>query len=94
MFTIELEELKTKAIDKLRELIAEHGVESKHTNKICFTIPLNELPINLFNSGWVYEITQHELISNSGYQFSFNSIPLEELLQIVDYFVEKFGIVK
>lgn len=88
MYTIELEELKTKAIDKLRELIAEHGVESKHINKMCLVIPIDIQQHWLETSNWVTEITQHELISNNGYQFSFSSIPTEELLEIIDYFVE------
>jgi hypothetical protein len=91
MFTLELEELKTKAIDKLRELIAEHGVQSKHIGKMCFVIPTDILSFWLETSNMVTEITQHELISNNGYRYSFSDIPLEELLEIIDYYVELFG---
>lgn len=92
MFTLELEELKTKAIDKLRELIAEHGVESTHAGKMCFVIP-NDMFNCFLETGcdWIDEITQHELISKNGYLFSFSSIPTEKLLEIIDYFNETLG---
>jgi hypothetical protein len=68
---------------RISALIMERGVESKHSSEKVLKIK-DDQQFNLEGGRYAVEITPTLLIDNEGYQYSHDSLRIEEICEIVD----------
>jgi hypothetical protein len=90
-----MKEFQTKHKDLSREvnrkittLIAKHGVESAFQNEKVLKVTQERLQFTLDGSHYLTEISNEELIDQSGYTYSYDVLTLEQLCELVDFFLE------
>jgi hypothetical protein len=81
--------LQSKASIDLNKLIGKYGVESKYMQCQCLRIEDDGLKYNLENLRYLTEITEKELIDNSGYHYQHNALDCEKLLEVIDHLIKK-----
>jgi len=86
-----LEALQQELLDKINSLIEFKGSISEHGSDKVLKIRENNLQFNIDNTNghYVEEIATDKLISQHGYEFGFECIPLENLCEIIDAFKEE-----
>jgi methyl coenzyme M reductase subunit D len=89
-FSIQFEELKEQAIDKIRDLIKSKGKESKHSNKRCLKVTKDDLQFNLGGGRYLTEINAETLVDNDGYEYNFYVLSTEDFLSVTDYLIAQY----
>jgi len=73
----------------IEALLETKGVVSRFTNsRLVLVIHSDDAMFNLGSSGWLVEISEDGLFDNSGYEYSFDSLKLEELCIAVDSVID------
>ncbi len=76
--------LESKVKERLAKLIQKRGVESKFSNTKVLKIKEGE-QFNLADRGhYAVEISIEKIIDNSGYEYYFSVLTLEQLCEIID----------
>ncbi len=84
-----LEEFNKSVKDTIEQLLETKGVQSKFTNsRLVLVIHNDEAMFNLGSNGWLVEISEDGLFDNSGYEYSFDSLNLEDLCIAVDSVID------
>jgi hypothetical protein len=62
---------------------------SEHSNTIVIKIKDENIQFNLSGNRYLTEISHNNLIDESGYEYGFDVLSLDELCQIADYCTSK-----
>lgn len=84
MFTIELQELKERVCQSIAKQVGEKGTASEFMSKMAIQVD-DERSFNLDGNRWLKEVTQHELLDNRGYHYSFNVLSIDDLCDLADF---------
>jgi hypothetical protein len=88
-FTKRLDDLREEGFKELHDLINSKGVESKHSGKKCLKVTKEEHQLNLDGDRYLTEINSEFLVDNSGYEYSYYALALEDLIKVIDYLIAK-----
>jgi flagellar motor protein MotB len=84
-----LETFNQKVKDTIETLLETKGVQSRFTNsRLVIMIHDDEAMFNLGSNGWLVEISEDGLFDNSGYEYSFDSLKLEDLCIAIDSVID------
>jgi len=86
-----LTELYNDLVEEINKKIVElletgSWTTSEFSNKPVLKVEDNELMHNLDGSRWLVELDQLVLIDNKGYEYSHESLTIEQLCEVVDSF--------
>ncbi len=85
-FQKRLEQLINDAENTIKTLIQTEGVKSEFSYGLVLKIEDENLMFNLGSSRYLIEISEKELIDNSGYTYSYGVLQPEQFMELVDYF--------
>lgn len=80
----QLANLETFIVNHIVVAIQRQGEESKHSSTRVIKITNDDLMFNLSGGRYLTEISENNLIDNSGYTYDYNAITLEQLAEIAD----------
>jgi hypothetical protein len=84
-----LEEFNQKVRDAIETLLETKGVGSRFTNsRLVLVIHNKDAMFNLGSSGWLVEISEDGLFDNSGYEYNFDCLKLEDLCIAIDSVID------
>jgi hypothetical protein len=89
-FEKQLDNLREQAIKEIQNLIKSKGVKSRHSNNKCLHITMAEHMYNLDGGRFLKEINSECLVDNSGYEYNFNVLCVENLFSVIDYLIQKY----
>lgn len=87
-FTNKYRSLSQEVRSRVEQLIDKKGVESDNISGRVLKVKNDDLQFNLAGGRYLTEIGREVLIDNSGYQYGFDVLTLEELCEVVDSFVK------
>jgi hypothetical protein len=84
-----LEKFNQSVKDTIEKLLETKGVPSRFTNsRLVLVIHENDAMFNLGSNGWLVEISEDGLFDNSGYEYNFDCLKLEDLCIAVDSVID------
>ena len=86
-YSKQLENIIDKALYKLCDLIQKKGEESGFVAGKCFKIKEGNYRYNLYDGRYLVEITQQDLIDNSGYTYDYTTLEAKQLLSLIDHII-------
>lgn len=89
IYSDQLLDIKSKVQIELAKLIARYGVESKFMQAKCLRIEDKNFQYNLENVRYLVEITDNELICNTGLHYHFSVLDCDKFFEVIDHLVEK-----
>jgi len=77
--------------DAIETLLETKGVQSRFTNsRLVLVIHNEDAMFNLGSSGWLVEISEDGLFDNSGYEYNFDCLKLEDFCIAIDSVIDSF----
>jgi len=84
-----LEKFNQSVKDTIEKLLETKGVKSRFTSsRLVLVIHNEDTMFNLGSSGWLVEISEDGLFDNSGYEYNFDCLKLEDLCIAVDSVID------
>lgn len=86
-----LDQLITEGIEKIRDLISLHKIESKHSSFLCLPIIDDDLMYNLDGGRYLIEFSNDYLIDNNGYTYSHYALDYSQLSIVIDHLINNYN---
>jgi len=84
-----LETFNQEVKDTIEKLLETKGVQSRFTNsRLVLVIHNKDAMFNLGSNGWLVEISEDGLFDNSGYEYNFDCLKLEDLCIAIDSVID------
>ena len=90
-YSEKLDKLVDEALTTLQELIIKHGVKSEYKTNKCLCITEEKYKFYLEGGRYLSELHYSEIVDDSGYSYDYSVLPISDLLELVDYLVEKYN---
>jgi hypothetical protein len=76
-------EFEAKIIARIQKKVSKSKKESVHRNDIAILVS-DECSFNLDGGRWLHEVIESGLIDNEGYEYSFETLPRQQLFELAD----------